>query len=94
MTIHEFVWTDDRIEHIARHGITPTEVEEACFGMPLVLRARSRGRNPVFQVLGQTRAGRYLLSVVIDFRDGRGYPVTARPMTTRERRRFKRWRDR
>jgi len=94
MKIHEFVWPDDRIDRIARHGVTPTEVEEACFGKALVLRTRSRGRNPVYQVLGQTRAGRYLLSVVIGFRDGRGCPVTARPMTDKERQRFKQWRDR
>ena len=94
MKIHEFVWPPDRVEHIAEHGVTPTEVEEVCFAAPLVLRARSRGTNPVYQVLGQTRAGRYLLSVVIGFRDGKGYPVTARPMTAKERRRYKRWRDR
>jgi len=94
MKIHEFVWPDDRVEHIAEHGVTPTEVEELCFGAPLVLRTRSRGKNPVYQVLGQTRAGRYLLGVVIGFRDGRAYPVTARPMTARERQRFKQWRDR
>lgn len=94
MTIHEFVWPGDRIEHIAEHGVTPEEVEDVCFGRPLVLCAPSRGKNPVYQVLGQTGAGRYLLCVVIGFPDGRGYPVTARSMTTKEQRRFKRWRDR
>ena len=94
MTIREFVWPEDRVEHIARHGVTPEEVEDACFGSSLVLRATSRGKNPVYQVLGQTRAGRYLLSIVIGFPDGRGYPVTARPMTRKEQQRFKRWRDR
>jgi uncharacterized protein len=94
MTIHEFVWPEDRVEHIAQHGVTPEEVEDVCFGRPLVLCARSRGQNPVYQVLGQTRAGRYLMSVVIGFPEGKGYPVTARPMTDKEQRRFKRWRDR
>ena len=94
MKVREFVWPDDRVEHIAQHGVTPAEVEEVCFGKPLVLRARSGGKNPVYQVLGQTPAGRYLFSVVIGFPDGRGYPVTARPMTDKEQRRFKQWRDR
>jgi len=37
MRIREFVWPDDRIEHIAQHGVRPHEVEEVCFGKPLVL---------------------------------------------------------
>jgi hypothetical protein len=32
VTIHEFIWTQDRIDHIARHRISPEEVEEVCFG--------------------------------------------------------------
>jgi hypothetical protein len=36
MRIHEFVWPQDRIDHIARHGVTPQEVEQVCFGSPLV----------------------------------------------------------
>ena len=94
MAIHELVWSDDRIEHIAQHGVDPAEVEDVCFGEPLVLRGRSEGRNPVYQVLGQTAYGRYLLCVIIAFPGGRGYPVTARPMTDREKRRFQQWRDR
>jgi len=69
-------------------------MEEVCFGDPLVLRGRTEGANPVYYVLGQTDAGRYLFCVVIQFPDGKGYPVTARAMTDRERRRFDRSRNR
>jgi hypothetical protein len=48
----------------------------------------------VYYVLGRTDAGRDLFCVVIEFPDGKGYPVTARPMSDRERRRFNRWRNR
>jgi hypothetical protein len=82
------------VDHIARHGVRPEEVEEACFGRPLVLRAKSHGTNPVYYVLGQSNAGRYLFCVVIRFPDETGMPVTARTMTPRERQRFLRWRDR
>jgi uncharacterized DUF497 family protein len=92
--IDELLWPRDRIEHIARHGVTPEEVEQVCFGQPLVLSAKSYGENPVYYVLGQTEAGRYLFSVVIQFPDGKGYPVTARPMTDKEKRRYRRWRER
>lgn len=70
MGIHEFVWPQDRIDHIARHGVAPEEVEEICFGRPLVQRARSQGENPVLYVLGQTDVGRYLFALVIQFPDG------------------------
>jgi len=93
MRIHELIWPEDRVEHIARHGVTPEEVEEVCFGRAWVRRSKSMGSNPVYYVLGQTTAGRYLLCVVIQFPDRRGYPVTARPMTEREQRRFNQWRS-
>ncbi|MFM8433831.1 MAG: hypothetical protein ACKOBP_00585 [Planctomycetia bacterium] len=94
MLIHQFVWTDDRIEHIAGHGVTAEEVEQVCFGRPLVLRAKSQGLSPVYYCLGQTQSGRYLFCVVIAFADGNGYPVTARLMTDKEKRRYLRWRNR
>lgn len=89
MKIHNLLWPDVPIEHIARHAVTPEEFEEVCFGHSLVLRAKSEGSNPVYYVLGQTDAGRYLFCVVIAFPDGNGYPITARSMTDKEKRRFR-----
>jgi uncharacterized DUF497 family protein len=82
------------VEHIARHGVSPDEFEEVCFGRSLVLRARSEGENPVYYILGQTQNGRYLFCVVIHFPDGNGFPVTARDMTAKEKRRFRQWKKR
>jgi len=59
-----------------------------CFGVSLVLRAKATGPNPVYYVLGETDAGRGLFCVVIEFPGGRGYSVTARDMTTKEKRRY------
>jgi hypothetical protein len=92
--IYQFIWSDERIDHIAGHGVTAEEVEQVCFGRPLVLRAKSQGRNPIYYCLGQTQSGRYLFCVVIAFPDGNGFPVTARPMTAKETRRYLRWRNR
>jgi len=91
MRIHGFIWPPDRIEHIARHGVTPEEVEEVCWGKPFVQRAKSKGDNPVYYVLGQTGVGRYLFCVVIRFPDGNGYPGG---MTTKEKRRYRKWKGR
>ena len=30
MKISAFVWTEDRIDHIGRHGVEPEEFEEVC----------------------------------------------------------------
>jgi uncharacterized DUF497 family protein len=84
MRIRRLLWPRERIDHIAKHGITPEEVEEVCFGRPLVFRAKSKGKNPVYYVLGRTHAGRHLFCVVIQFPDGNGFPVTARLMTSKE----------
>lgn len=94
MRIHEFIWTEDRIEHIARHNVRPEELEEVCFGRALVRRAKEAGENPLYQVFGRTEARRLLFCVVIEFPDGRGYPVTARAMTSKEQHRFARWETR
>jgi len=92
MRIDELIWPEDRIEHIALHNVESYEVEEVCFGHPLVLRAKRKGENPVYYILGQTRSGRYLFCVIIYFPDGKGYPVTARKMTQKEKQRYKKWR--
>jgi uncharacterized DUF497 family protein len=94
MPIHKLIWPKDRIDHCGQHGVTPEEVEAVCFGKSLVQRAKSEGENPVYYVLGQTDAGRYLFCVVIQFPDGNGYPVTARPMTAKEKRRYRKWKNR
>ncbi len=87
--INELIWPQDRIDHVALHGVTPEEVEQVCFGNPLVERAKSQGENPVYYVRGQTAAGRYLLCVIIALPDAKGYPVTARPMTEKEKRGYR-----
>ena len=94
MKIRQLIWPEDRIEHIAEHGIRPEEVEEVCFGRAFIQRAKSLGKNPVYYVRGQTAAGRYLFCVVIQFPDGNGYPITARLMTSSERRQFNQWKNR
>jgi len=93
MKIHKFIWTEDQIEHIARHGIQSDEVEEVCFGKALVQRTKSSGKNPVYYVLGQSLSGRYLFCVVIQFPEGKGFPVTARVMTDKEKQRFNKWKS-
>jgi hypothetical protein len=80
-------WTERTEGHIARHGITPEEVEEAVFARP---QWEAPGRNQSHLVYGTTNAGRYLLVVLGDSVEepGTWYVVTARDMTQAERRLF------
>ncbi len=94
MPISEVLWPEDRVDHIARHGVRPEEFEEVCFGAPLVLRAKATGQNPVYYLLGETEAGRPLFCVAIEFPGGKAYPVTERDMTTNEKRRYAEWKKR
>ena len=94
MRIQQIIWPEDRVDHVARHSVTSEEFEEACYGQSLVQRAKSEGENPVYYVLGQTTEGRYLFCVIIQFPDGKGYPVTARSMTDKEKRRYRQWKNR
>ena len=54
-------------------------------------RAKAHGTNPVDYVrrTDARRSARVLF--VIEFPDGHGYPVTARDMTTKEKRRYADW---
>ena len=94
MPISEVLWPEDRVDHIGRHGVRPEEFEEVCFGASLVLHAKATGQNPVYYVLGETDVGRPLFCVVIEFPGGKAYPVTARDMTTKEKRRYADWKKR
>ena len=78
-------WTDDSEAHIARHRVTPAEVEQSTYQSFYT----KPSRNGTTLLLGQTDAGRYLLVVLAPSGDGRWYVVTARAMTYSERLTFK-----
>ncbi len=81
LNIRRLIWDPWNVAHIARHHVTPEEVEEVCQGDPVVQEGK-KGRALVF---GPTQAGR-MLTVVLDAEDeGVYYPVTARPASRRER---------
>ena len=73
MGTFEIVWTEADIEHIARHGVTPEEVEEAVAGAPRLS----------MYALGQSEAGRYLFVVLSPLGRRQARCVTARDMDTR-----------
>lgn len=76
-------WQTDRITHIqVKHRVAPREVEEVCFSHPIILRGRGK---QIYQVLGQTHAGRYLFIIVRFLGEGKVRLITARDMNHAER---------
>lgn len=84
--VKESEWSAD---HIARHGVTLDEVREAILERPYW---EQPGRDYTVECFGQTYAGRYLVVVATpdDEDSAVAFIVTARQMTTTERRLFER----
>lgn len=90
MRITAIEWSEESVDHIAGHGVSPGDVEEVCFGRPLIQRARGRKRAALYFARGQTAGGRYL-TVVFRYLGGeRARVVTARDMTESERQGYRR----
>lgn len=94
MRITEIVWSESDIAHIARHGVTPEEVEETVSANPVWRRGRTHqatGRTSLI-ALGQTGTGRYLFIVLSPRELGRARCVTAMDMDEKARRFYERHR--
>lgn len=82
MEIRRLIWDAWNVEHIARHDVTPAEVEEACANEHVVREAKL-GR---IMLIGSTNGGR-VLAVILSAEENDGYyPITARPADRKERR--------
>jgi len=85
--ITRLVWDREILEKVKRkHGLTPREVEEACFNPKrYVLKGPKRRRRKRYLVYSQTDAGRYILTVLEPLGKGQARVVTARDLSGRER---------
>lgn len=87
MKISRILWDEESVHHIAKHGISPMEVEEAVFeGKSLIL----KGREGRYILLSQTSAGRHLTVVTAFKLQGRVKIITARDMDEKERKYYQR----
>jgi hypothetical protein len=80
-----FDWDEANIRHLAAHGVTPMEAEEALFHEPLDLDAQIRGGEQRSTHLGETNAGR-ILFVIVTWRGDSIRVVTAYPAKLKWRR--------
>jgi uncharacterized protein len=81
-------WTEWSEDHIARHEVVPDEVEDVLFTRPQFVQT---GKNNIVLVYGTTMEGRRLLVVCAPSSDDDeiAFIVTARDMTDKENRTFK-----
>jgi len=78
-------WDDANIEHISRHGLSPVDVEDICFGEHLVFRGRLRR----YILYGKTEGGMMAMVVVERLSRQTFRAVTARTMTDREKHNYR-----
>jgi uncharacterized DUF497 family protein len=83
----ELDYDEERLDHIAEHGVDIEEVSEVWVGEHWM----SGWENDKRRVYGQTESGRYLMLVVgRRARSRKAWLVTVREMTEREKKNFRR----
>jgi uncharacterized protein len=83
--VRRLIWDEWNVAHIARHEVTPHEVEEVCQGNLVALQSY-KGR---IIVIGPTKTGRMIAVVLYSEDEGVYYPITARPASRKERRYYR-----
>ncbi|MEW5920185.1 MAG: hypothetical protein AB1796_04365 [Bacillota bacterium] len=88
-------WSNYRIQHIARHNITPEEVEEVIFQdkFSFIQKREKSKKYPdsyIFAVFGSTLEGRLLMILLLNTPSGYYVPITARDMDDTERKYYQR----
>ena len=86
MEIREFEWDNNNIEHIARHGVFPDEVEDVAFDDDPWIR---KGRKGTRYMLGYTVAGRYLFVVYVLKGKGIARVITSMDMDDKTKKLYK-----
>jgi uncharacterized DUF497 family protein len=91
LKIKGIIWLDEIIDKLAiKHNVIQNEVLEVFFNQPyfrFVEKGHRQGEN-VYAALGRTRGGRHLIIFSIYKKDGRVMILSARGMTTSERRKY------
>jgi len=83
LVVRRLIWDAWNTAHIARHDVTPDEVDELCQADPLV----QEGKKGRLAVSGMTSAGRFLIAILDpEPEPGTYYPVTAHPASGKYRR--------
>jgi uncharacterized DUF497 family protein len=83
----EFRWNDWNLDHIARHGVTPEETEQVILH-PQKPYPEYR-EDEKWLIWGRGKSGRFLQVIYLLEEDATIYVIHARPLTEREKRRYR-----
>jgi uncharacterized DUF497 family protein len=86
MEITWFEWDDNNIQHIARHNLSPDEVESVAFDDEPWIK---KGREGTRYMLGYTVSGRYLFIVYVLRGKGTARVITAMDMDEKTKKLYK-----
>ena len=86
MEITWFEWDDNNIQHIARHNLSPDEVESVAFDDEPWIK---KGRKGTRYMLGYTVSGRYLFIVYVLMGKGTARVITAMDMDEKIKKLYK-----
>lgn len=84
----DFRWNDWNVEHIAKHGVPPEEAEQVIRGATRPYPRKIKDEK--WLVWGRGRGGRLVQIVFVLDDDESIFVIHARPLTDKEKRRFRR----
>jgi len=91
LKIKSLIWLDEIVDKLAsKHHVKQDDVREVLLNRPH-FRFVEKGHRPeenVYAALGQTESGRYLIVFFVRKRDGRAIILSARDMTSAERKKY------
>ncbi len=91
MKIKGLIWFDEIIDKLLhKHHVSQVEVVEVLRNRPyfrFVEKGHRLGEN-VYSAMGQTKSGRYLILFFVYKKDGHSIILSARDMTSAERKRY------
>ena len=91
MRINGIIWLEDILEKLERkHAVKQEEVRQLFARSPrfrFIERGHRRGED-VYSAMGQTEAGRYLITFFVLKKDNRALILSARDMTDPERKKY------
>lgn len=91
MRIEGIIWRRDVVDKLAfKHQVETSEVEETLQNRPKIrfVEKGEREGEDVYMALGQTDAGRYLITLFIYKQTKEALILSAREMETKERRQY------
>ena len=78
------IWDSFNVNHIKKHKVTPDEVEEACSSKYVAFKTH----NKRIVLVGKTKKSRSISVILAPKGKDTWYPITARPASKKEKKKY------